>query len=187
MANIEAIEKSVMTTTDEKLLKQMAESMPFDIYSRLSPEARSRLVKAYGKEVPASSPYTGVLPMKKAHRKLTEKERDRMIDVIASGPLTYRPAIDDELFKLGLIEWYDRDPKTNAVDYSGKPFYANNGRILPEWYEFKQETSVKVELNLSYLDSTIKGKDIKAISVTYYNKGEGEDWTENVPFRVLEG
>ncbi len=141
MLDIQAIEKAVMTA-DEKMLKQMAESMPFDIYNKLSPEARSRL-KAYGKEVPAASPYSGVLPIKKSivrHRKLTEKERDRMIDVIASGPLTYRSAIDDELFKLGLIEWYDRDPKTNAVDYSGKPFYANNGRILPEWYEFKTQT-----------------------------------------------
>jgi len=65
MANIAAIEKAVMTTADEKMLKQMAESMPYDIYQQLSPEARGRLSKVYGKEVPASSPYTGELPLKK--------------------------------------------------------------------------------------------------------------------------
>jgi len=62
MANIAAIEKAVMTTADEKMLKQMAESMSYDIYQQLSPEARGRLA---GKEVPASSPYTGELPLKK--------------------------------------------------------------------------------------------------------------------------
>jgi len=65
MANIAAIEKAVMTTADENMLKQMAESVPYDIYQQLSPEARGRLAKVYGKEVPASSPYTGELPLKK--------------------------------------------------------------------------------------------------------------------------
>jgi len=65
MANIAAIEKAVMTTADEKMLKQMAESMSYDIYQRLSPEARGRLSKVYSKEVPASSPYSGELPLKK--------------------------------------------------------------------------------------------------------------------------
>lgn len=50
MVDIQAIEKAVMTTTDEKMLKQMAESMPYDIYQQLSPEARSRLSKATGVE-----------------------------------------------------------------------------------------------------------------------------------------
>ncbi len=48
MANIQAIEKSVMTTTDENMLKQMAESMPFEIYQQLSPEARQRLSRVSG-------------------------------------------------------------------------------------------------------------------------------------------
>ncbi len=132
MANIAAIEKAVMTA-DEKTLKEMGGNIGTQIFGRLSPEARGRLAEHIKTETVTSGRIV-------SHRKLTEKERDRMIDVIASGPLTYRPAIDDELFKLGLIEWYDRDPKTNAVDYSGKPFYANNGRILPEWYEFKTQT-----------------------------------------------
>lgn len=65
MANIQAIEKAVMTTTDEKMLKQMAESMPYDIYQQLSPEARGRLSKVYGTErvVPGSEPIS--LPLRK--------------------------------------------------------------------------------------------------------------------------
>ena len=70
MANIQAIEKAVMTTTDENMLKQMAESMPYDIYQQLSPEARGRLSKVYEKEVPASSPYLGELPLKKQKEKI---------------------------------------------------------------------------------------------------------------------
>ena len=70
MANIAAIEKAVMTTADEKMLKQMAESMPYDIYRQLSPEARGRLAKVYGKEVPASAPYSGKLPLKKQKEKI---------------------------------------------------------------------------------------------------------------------
>lgn len=45
--NIADIEKAVMTTADEKMLAQMVESMPYDIYQQLSPEARSRLSKVY--------------------------------------------------------------------------------------------------------------------------------------------
>ncbi|MDD3813251.1 MAG: hypothetical protein PHZ02_01285 [Desulfocapsaceae bacterium] len=68
--NIQAIEKAVMTTADEKMLKQMAKSMPYDIYQQLSPEARGKLSKVYGKEVPASSPYLGELPLKKQKEKI---------------------------------------------------------------------------------------------------------------------
>lgn len=65
MANIAAIEKAVMTTADEKMLKQMAESMPYDIYQQLSPEARGRLSKVYGTErvVPGSEPIS--VPLRK--------------------------------------------------------------------------------------------------------------------------
>lgn len=131
--NINAIEKSVMTA-DEAMLKVMAESMPYEIYSRLSVDARSRLAKVYRKEVPGSAPYSGV-PHIKAHRKLTEKERDRMIDLWASGPLTYRPDIDNELMKLGLVQWYD--DTREAVDTTGVQFYDKSGRILPEWYDYR--------------------------------------------------
>jgi hypothetical protein len=69
------------------------------------------------------------------HRKLTEKERDRMIDMLASGPLDYKPSIDNELMKLGLVQFWDGTK--DAVEGTEKPFYAGNGRILPEWYDFK--------------------------------------------------
>ena len=78
-------------------------------------------------------------PMTKPHRKLTEKERDRMIDLHASAPLTYRPSIDDKLMKLGLVQFWDNTP--DAVENTDVPFYDNSGRILPEWYDFKAETA----------------------------------------------
>jgi hypothetical protein len=72
------------------------------------------------------------------HRKLMKKERDRMIDLCASGPLTYNPRIDLELFKLGLIVWYD-ECVMDAVEHNPDvPFYGPCGRILPEWYDFKE-------------------------------------------------
>ncbi len=72
------------------------------------------------------------------HRKLIEKERDRMINICASGPLSYIRKIDDELFKLGLIVWWD-DCVMDAVEHNPNvPFYSSNGRILKEWYDFSE-------------------------------------------------
>ncbi len=71
------------------------------------------------------------------HRKLTEKERDRMIDMCASGPLDYIPRIDDELMRLGLVQMWDGTD--DAVEHTSVPFYAGDGSILPEWYDFKAE------------------------------------------------
>ena len=75
----------------------------------------------------------------KTHRKLTERERDRMVDVYASGPLTYRPEIDDPLFGLDLISFYDfyeLTEKDRAVEakHGEEYFYAKNGSVLKEWY-----------------------------------------------------
>ena len=73
-----------------------------------------------------------------AHRKLTEKELDRMLDIAASGPLSYRPRIDDALMELGLLQWYDEDPSNLSVEWNTSvPFFAKNGRVLEEWYDFK--------------------------------------------------
>lgn len=67
----------------------------------------------------------------KSTRKLTEAEIDRVRDMCASGPLNYKPEIDDELIALHLAEMWD-DTK-DAVDYTGAPFYAENGTILGCW------------------------------------------------------
>lgn len=70
------------------------------------------------------------------HRKLTERERDRMISVYASGPLTYVPPLDNPLIDLGLLAFYDDTIETEAV-VAKQPtdfFYAQNGTVLPEWY-----------------------------------------------------
>lgn len=70
------------------------------------------------------------------HRLLTEKERDRMTDIYASGPLTYIPSIDDQLFLHDLIDFYDSDQETKAVvaKHESNFFYAEDGSVLPEWY-----------------------------------------------------
>ncbi len=65
MANIVAIEKAVMTTADEKMLKQMAEGMPYDIYQQLSHEARGRLSKALGTERMVPGPEQISVPLRK--------------------------------------------------------------------------------------------------------------------------
>lgn len=71
-----------------------------------------------------------------AHRRLTERERDRMIDMYASGPLTYKPEIDDALFELGLVQWYDEAEDNRSVEpkHGSEHFYTRNGSVLPEWY-----------------------------------------------------
>lgn len=73
------------------------------------------------------------------HRRLTEKELYRMINVYASGPLTYIPRIDDPLFELDLIQFYDaaEDNKSVEPKHDSEFFYAKNGSVLPEWYDFK--------------------------------------------------
>jgi hypothetical protein len=43
-----------------------------------------------------------------------------------------------------------------------------------------------VELDVSNCDESMEPERIKGISVTYYNVGEGMDWTEDMPFRVLK-
>ncbi|MDD5615005.1 MAG: hypothetical protein PHH85_02250 [Candidatus Methanoperedens sp.] len=71
------------------------------------------------------------------HRKLTEKERNRMVDIYTSGPLYYKPEIDDPLFALDLIGFYDEgdEPKAVEAKHEESFFYAKNGSVLPEWYD----------------------------------------------------
>jgi hypothetical protein len=43
-----------------------------------------------------------------------------------------------------------------------------------------------VELDLSNTDGYVHEEDIKEISITYFNWGEGIDWSEPVPFKILK-
>jgi len=77
--------------------------------------------------------------MIKTHRKLTEKEFHRMLNVYASGPLKYREDIDEELFKLGLVEFHDRcgdDRGSTDIGLPSSEFFELNGRVKKEWYSF---------------------------------------------------
>ena len=49
----------------------------------------------------------------------------------------------------------------------------------------KRRRLLVVELDITNLDEEIEPKDIKSIDITYFNEGEGTDWTEQVPFKVL--
>jgi hypothetical protein len=86
------------------------------------------------------------------HRKLTEAERDRMVDVYAEGPLTYIPRLDDPLIALGLLSFYDDTKELEAVVARNKEdyFYEKNGMVKLEWYgdeETKEESEVPVEMD----------------------------------------
>ncbi len=78
------------------------------------------------------------------HRQLTEKERDRMIDIYASGPVTYIPEKDDQLFLLDLISFYDSAEEMEAVvaKHDTDFFYSENGSVLPEWYGKGKENTL---------------------------------------------
>lgn len=75
------------------------------------------------------------------HRQLTERERDRMIDIYASGPLSYLREIDDQLFLLDLICFYDSTKETEAVEakHDTDYFFSKDGSVLPEWYVKEKE------------------------------------------------
>ncbi len=86
------------------------------------------------------------------HRQLTEKERDRMIDIYASGPLTYVPEIDNPLMLLGLVKFYDTDPSNLSVEAkcSENLFYDEDGTVKPEWYgklKEAKEAEIPVEMD----------------------------------------
>lgn len=70
------------------------------------------------------------------HRKLTEKKRDRMIDMHASHPLTYRPNIDDPLIELGIVKIWDETGDAVELVWDVK-IHAANGSISDEWYDWK--------------------------------------------------
>lgn len=54
------------------------------------------------------------------------------------------------------------------------------------WEEKEKITKVVVELDLSNLDEDITSDQIKNILLVYHNIGEGDEWTEGVPFTIKE-
>lgn len=81
--------------------------------------------------------YTIILQsMRPTHRKLTEQERDRMINMHASHPLTYQPEIDDPLIELGLVQMWDETDDAVEPNWNVKIF-AENGAISNEWYDWE--------------------------------------------------
>ncbi len=56
--------------------------------------------------------------------------------IYASGPLSYIREIDDQLFLLDLISFYDSTKETEAVEakHDADYFFAKDGSVLPEWY-----------------------------------------------------
>lgn len=121
------------------------------------------------------------------HRQLTEKERDRMIDIYASGPLTYIPAIDDPLFLLGLIEMYDSEEPPFAVvaKHNEDFFYAKDGSVLPEWYGKRKEnkvTEIPAEMDeFREMASDIIDDVTEAIEIEYPDLKPKKEFLDETP------
>lgn len=75
---------------------------------------------------------------------LTEEERDRMVDLMAGGPLEWNEKVDRRLFDRGVIVEYDKNPdypptgavqpNFDVIDTNGiHPFYTRDGLITREW------------------------------------------------------
>jgi hypothetical protein len=45
---------------------------------------------------------------------------------------------------------------------------------------------VVVELDLSQLDEEIDVSQIRGVVLEYYNVGEGSEWSESVPYKILK-
>lgn len=79
-----------------------------------------------------------IILLNQGHRKLTEPEFHRMLNVYASGPLKYKEEIDEKLFKLGLVEFHDRcgdDRGSTDIGLPSSEFFDPNGRVKKEWYD----------------------------------------------------
>ncbi len=55
------------------------------------------------------------------------------------------PELDDPLFELNLISFYDSIKKTEAVEakHGTEFFFAKDGSMLPEWYDSKTPSRIK--------------------------------------------
>lgn len=85
------------------------------------------------------------------HRKLTEKELNRMLDMAASGPLGYRPEIDDALMELSLVQWYDDDPSNQSVEWNtNAPLFDESGGILKEWYDPDAPIEIEIDFKCKF-------------------------------------
>jgi hypothetical protein len=76
--------------------------------------------------------------------------------------LTYIPEIDDQLFSLDLISFYDSAEETEAVvaKHDTDFFYSENGSVLPEWYgKGKEDTISEFDIILH------KGKPVLLLEV----------------------
>lgn len=64
--------------------------------------------------------------MNKLNRKLTVAERDRLVDLAASGPMTEKPEVDKALLHFGLIHHYELP---GTVDCHGSAIYDDSGNF----------------------------------------------------------
>lgn len=67
--------------------------------------------------------------------KLTELEMERMIDLYASAPLLNKK-IDDRLFDLDLVQFYDEDKDAVEFKHPSTHFYDDNGKVKAYWFQY---------------------------------------------------
>ena len=70
--------------------------------------------------------------------KLTELEMERMIDLYASAPLLNKK-IDDRLFDLDLVQFYDDDKDAVEFKHPSTHFYDDSGRVKARWFQYDFE------------------------------------------------
>lgn len=71
-----------------------------------------------------------------ANKRLTAAEIERMQDLLAMGPLTYRPEVDDGLMDKRWAEVWEPgrlDLGIGAVGNAARMFYDDRGRVRGHW------------------------------------------------------
>lgn len=76
------------------------------------------------------------------HNKLTEAQMLRMRDLYASAPLLYK-SVDDRLFELDLIQFYDEDKDAVEFKHPSTHFYDDNGKVKAHWFQYEWEKMEK--------------------------------------------
>jgi hypothetical protein len=69
-------------------------------------------------------------PNPNSPQELSPREADRLVSILASGPLQFRPDVDSALLALGWIQQYDDMPDAvEAIDGAAALFYDPAGCI----------------------------------------------------------
>jgi hypothetical protein len=123
-------------------------------------------------------------------QQLTEIERDRVLQMYASGPLGYIPHIDKLFLNNGLFEWYDDEHTAVIQSVGSEVFYEESGSFRKEWYDGSLIDAVRFagviwKNGFEYLYEE-EHHQFK-VELINFKFGTSEDPMSNFSFEVLEG